>query len=88
MIGYSAVDALESGETKKSVVLKKKNTGNFITDLTDLENIARKETNVNLKDINGNFGPTQEFVDEYLHCIGGALALPHYSKMMYKSVKF
>lgn len=88
MIGYSAVDALESGETKKSVVLKKKNSGNFITDLTDLENIARKETNVNLKDINGNFGPTQEFVDEYLHCIGGALALPHYSKMMYKSVKF
>ena len=87
MIGYSAVDALESGETKKSVVLKKKNSGNFITDLTALENIARKETNVNLKDINGNFGPTQEFVDEYLHCIGGALALPHYSKMMYKSVK-
>lgn len=87
MIGYAAVDALVDGETKKSVILEKRGSGNFVTGLTNLENIARKETTVSLKDINGYFGPTQEFVDEYLHCIGGALALPHYSNMIYKSIK-
>lgn len=87
MIGYAAVDALVNGETKKSVILEKKGSGNFVTGLTDLENIARKETNVELKHINGYFGPTQDFVDEYLHCIGGALAIPHYSNMIFKNVK-
>jgi len=86
MVGYAAVDALLAGETKKSVVLQKGATGNYTTGLTDLENIARKETNVDLKDINGLFGPTQHFVDEYLHCIGGPLAIPHYSNMMFENV--
>jgi ATP-dependent phosphofructokinase / diphosphate-dependent phosphofructokinase len=88
MIGYGAVEALLAGETRKSVVLVKEGNGNFRTGLTDLENIARKETNVDMADILGNFGPTQSFVDEYLHCIGGALAIPHYSHMVYKHVKF
>lgn len=87
MIGCGAVEALLNGETRKSVILVKESDGNFKTGLTDLENIARKETNVSLNDIQGNFGPTQHFVDEYLHCIGGALAIPHYSSIIYKNVK-
>lgn len=87
MVGYSAVDALEAGETKKSIILQQNANGNYVTGLTDLENIARKETNVDLKDINGLLGPTQSFVDEYIHCIGGPLAIPHYSTMLYDNVK-
>jgi len=88
MVGYAAVDALEAGETKKSVILKRDSkTGNFVTGLTDLENIARKETNVDVNDIEGYLGPKQSFVDEYIHCIGGPLAIPHYSSMMWKNVK-
>lgn len=88
MVGYAAVDALAAGETKKSVILQRNPAnGKFVTGLTDLENIARKETNVDVNDIEGYLGPKQSFVDEYIHCIGGPLAIPHYSTMMYKSVK-
>ena len=88
MVGYAAVDALAAGETKKSVVLQRNSAnGNFVTGLTDLENIARKETNVDVNDIEGYLGPKQSFIDEYIHCIGGPLAIPHYSTMMYEYVK-
>lgn len=85
-VGWGAVEALLNGKTKKSVVLKKSPQGKMMTDLTDLSNIAKKERCVELKYIKGMYGPTQEFVDEFLPLIGGPIAIPHYSMMKFPVV--
>lgn len=87
-VGYQAVQALEMGVTRSSVILKKEANGNIVADLTDLTNIARKERNVDYRYINDVFGPTQDFVDEFLPCIGGPMAIPHYSEMNFDFLKF
>ncbi|HBH23107.1 MAG TPA: hypothetical protein DDY13_06740 [Cytophagales bacterium] len=86
-VGFHSVVALESGVTKSSVILKKETNGNITTGLTDLTNIARKERSVDYSYINDYFGPTQEFIDEFLPCIGGPMALPHYSEMNFDFIK-
>jgi hypothetical protein len=87
MVGYKSVEAMESGVTRTSVVITKE-AGKFVADLTDLSNIARQERSVDYHYINGLNGPTQEFVDEFIHCIGSPTALPHYSKMIFTPVEF
>ena len=86
LVGYNSVKALVEGDTKKSVILKKDNSGKIITGMTDLQNIAKKELQVDMNYINDIYGPTQEFVDEFLPCIGGPVAIPHYSKMVFEDV--
>jgi len=85
-IGYASVEAMVSGETKKSVVLKR-DGGVTRTGLTDLTNIAARERQVPARYVNGMEGPTQEFIDEYIYTIGGPVALPHYSNMKFQPVK-
>jgi 6-phosphofructokinase len=84
-VGYASVEAMVSGETRKSVVLKR-DGGVTRTGLTDLSNIAAKERQVPAEYIDGMEGPTQEFIDEYIYTIGGPVALPHYSKMKFRPV--
>lgn len=86
MVGCAAVKALLDGKSKKSVILKKEGHGNFTTDLTDLSDIAGEVRQVPLNYINGISGTTQEFVDEYIHVIGGATAVPQYSHIKFKPV--
>ena len=83
-VGAACVDALESGETKKSAIFKEERP--LETALTDLSNIAAKERGVPLKFIAGLDGPTQEFVNEYIYLIGGPCAIPHYSNRRFRSV--
>ncbi len=84
-VGHAAVEALMDGETKKSVVLERRD-GVTRTALTDLNNIAAKERQVPGEFINGILGPTRQFVDEFIYLIGGPVALPHYSKMKFSRV--
>jgi len=86
-VGYAAVEALLNEESKKSIVLKKDNHGGFTTDTTDLSNTAKGGKQVPLEYIDGINGPTQEFVREFIGTIGGPVAIPHYSHMVYKAVK-
>ena len=72
------------GATQKSVVLKRPD-GKTVTELTDLTNIAAKDRCLPLEYINGLNGPTQEFIDEFIYLIGGAMGIPHYS---YRKFKF
>jgi ATP-dependent phosphofructokinase / diphosphate-dependent phosphofructokinase len=88
MIGYNSVEAMASGVTRTSVIIKKEANGRFCAGLTDLANIARKERSVDYHMINDMNGPTQEFIDEFLPCIGGPIALPQYSKMVFTPVDF
>ncbi len=88
MIGYNSVEAMASGVTRTSVIIEKKANGKFAAGLTDLGNIARKERSVDYHYINDLNGPTQEFIDEFLPCIGGPIALPQYSKMVFTPVDF
>jgi len=85
MVGYSAVEALVAGETKKSVILERTD-GVTRTGLTDMSNIAAKDRPVPAAWIDGINGPTQAFVDEYIYLIGGPAALPHYSTMKFTPV--
>lgn len=87
MVGHKSVEAMEAGVTRTSVVIDKE-AGKFVAGLTDLTNIARQERSVDYHYINGLNGPTQEFVDEFIHCIGSPTALPHYSKMVFTPVDF
>lgn len=80
MVGHAAVEAMLAGETKKSVILERKD-GVTHTGLTDLSNIAAKDRKVPAEYINGIEGPTQAFIDEFIYLIGGPAALPHYSKL-------
>ncbi len=84
-VGHASVEAMVAGETKKSVVLQRTN-GVTRTALTDLSNIAAKERCVPMEYIDGINGPTQDFVDEFIYVIGGPVAIPHYSKMKFRSV--
>jgi 6-phosphofructokinase len=88
MVGYNSVEAMASGVTRTSVIIKKEANGRFAAGLTDLSNIARKERSVEYHYINDMNGPTQEFIDEFLPCIGGPTALPQYSKMVFTPVNF
>ena len=88
MVGVKSIEAMHSGVTRTSVIITKDGTGKFVAGLTDLTNIARKERSVDYHYINGLNGPTQEFIDEFLPCIGTATALPHYSKMNFDPVVF
>ncbi len=74
MVGCKSVEAMESGVTRTSVVINKEG-GKFVAGLTDLSNIARQERNVDNHYINGLNGPTQEFVDEFISCIGSPTAI-------------
>ena len=78
MVGFSAVEALLLGENLKSVILQRGDCRTS-TGLTDLENIAAKDRSVPLEYINGLYGPTQEFIDEFIYLIGGPVGIPHYS---------
>jgi 6-phosphofructokinase 1 len=84
-VGFSAVQAMVDGETKKSVILQREN-GRSRTGLTDLTDIAAKDRQVPVEYINGIEGPTQEFIDEFLFTIGGPVAIPHYSTMKFEKV--
>lgn len=85
-IGHRAVKALLSGESRKSVILKRDIHGGFETGLTDLANIARKERSVPIEYIPGLFGPSPEFIKEYISVIGGPCAIPHYAEINFKPV--
>jgi 6-phosphofructokinase 1 len=84
-VGYASVEAMLDGETKKSVILERRD-GLTRTGLTDLSNIAAKDRRVPAEFINGIEGPTQAFIDEFIYLIGGPVALPHYSKMKFAGV--
>jgi 6-phosphofructokinase len=84
-VGSRCVDALDAGFTRKSVIITR-DKGKTYTDLTELENIARKERNVPLEYINGLDGPTQEFIDDFLYLIGGPMGIPRYSAMKFRPV--
>lgn len=84
-VGHASVEALLHGETKQSVVLERK-AGLTRTSLTDLRNLAGKDRKVPAQYIKGIEGPTQDFIDEFIYLIGGPVALPHYSKMAFKTV--
>lgn len=88
MIGFKSIEALASGVTRTSIIIKRSANGKYEAGLTDLNNIARKERTVDYHYINDLNGPTQEFIDEFLPCIGGPTALPHYSKMVFNTVNF
>jgi len=85
MVGDSCIEALDAGESKKSVILKRE-AGHTSTGLTDLSNIAAKERQVPTEYINGILGPKQSFVDEFVYLIGGPAAIPHYSTRRFKAV--
>jgi len=85
MVGFASVQAMVDGETKKSVILERRD-GVTRTGLTDLSNIAAKDRKVPVEYIDGINGPTQAFVDEYISVIGGPVAIPHYSKMKFAAV--
>jgi 6-phosphofructokinase len=85
-VGHAAVEAMLAGETKKSVILERKD-GVTRTSLTDLSNIAAKDRKVPAEYINGIEGPTQAFIDEFIYLIGGPVALPHYSNLRFPAVK-
>jgi len=85
-VGHTAVEAMLAGETKKSVILERRD-GVTRTGLTDLTNIAAKDRKVPAEYINGIEGPTQAFIDEFIYVIGGPAALPHYSNLGYPAVK-
>ncbi|MFP4176459.1 MAG: 6-phosphofructokinase [Candidatus Brocadiia bacterium] len=85
MVGSSCINALDDGESGKSVVFRRDN-GQTETDLTEMSNIAAKERDVERKYINDVWGPTQEFIDEFIYLIGGPAALPHYSMRRFPSV--
>ena len=84
-VGAACLEALETGMTKKSVILKRQR-GHTETGLTDLRNIAAKDRSVPPEYINGLGGPTQEFVDEFIYLIGGPAAIPHYSHDRFTAV--
>lgn len=84
-VGFAAVRAMLDGEDRKSIILKRED-GRTTTGLTDLANIAAREKEVPLDMVDGIFGPTQEFIDEYLNLIGGPMAIPHYSSHYFKCV--
>jgi len=86
MIGYRAVKTIARGDTKKSVILKRASRGGFETDLTDLSNIARKERSVPAEYIPDIYGPSADFIKEYVSVIGGPCALPHYSDINFKEI--
>jgi 6-phosphofructokinase 1 len=88
LVGYKSIEAIESGVTKTSVILKKEANGNIVAGLTDIGNIAKKERSVDFHYINDYYGPTQEFIDEFLPTIGGPVAIPHYSHMTLEHVGF
>ncbi len=77
-VGAACVDALEEGQTSKSVILRREG-GRTVTALCEVEKIAARERSVPLHYINKLDGPTQEFVDEFIYLIGGPAAIPHYS---------
>jgi len=83
-IGAACIEALEAGETKKSVVFPEDSPRS--TGLTDLANIAAKDRGVPAEFIGGLRGPTQAFVDEYIYLTGGPAAIPHYSKGTFPAV--
>jgi 6-phosphofructokinase len=85
-VGYATVQAMLDGETKRSVVLEKQGD-KMGTGLTELPNIAGKERQVPDEYLDGMDGPTQEFIDEYLYLLGGAVALPHYSLGRFDAVE-
>ena len=86
LVGHAAAEALLAGETKKSVILKRKPLGGFGTALTDLANLAGDNIRqVPLEYIQGINGPTQEFVDEFISTIGGPTAIPQYSEIRFKT---
>ena len=85
MVGAGCVKALNGKQTKKSVILTR-DKGRTCTDLTDLENIAAKDRCVPLEMIDDVYGPTQEFIDEYIYLIGGPVAVPHYSRIPFGTV--
>ncbi len=78
MVGASSFDALVSGETKKSVILKRDGCSTS-TGLTAVDNIAAKERTVPAEYINDISGPTQDFIDEFIYLVGGPAAIPHFS---------
>ncbi|MGD2175109.1 MAG: 6-phosphofructokinase [Candidatus Brocadiaceae bacterium] len=85
-VGYSSVEAMVAGETRKSVILERAD-GVTRTGLTDLSNIAAKERKVPAEYIDGIEGPTQAFVDEFIYVVGGPVAIPHYSKMQFARIE-
>ena len=84
-VGSASMRAMLEGITKRSVILERKD-GKTVTGLTGLENIAAKERAVPAEYIDGLNGPTQEFVDEFIHLIGGPVAVPHYSLRKFGAV--
>jgi len=84
-VGQGCVQALNDGETKKSVVLSR-DCGRTYTGLTEMSNIAAKERRVPVEMIQQYDGPTQDFVDEYIYLIGGPVAVPHYSRTPFTPV--
>lgn len=84
-VGFAAVQAMLDGHTNTSVVLEKQE-GRVRTGLTDAQNIAGKERQVPDHYLNGMYGPTQEFVDEYIYLAGGPVGIPHYSRTEFESV--
>jgi len=85
MVGHSAVEALLSAQSGKSVILRRRD-GKTSTALTDLADIAAKDRPMPLEFINGLNGPTQEFIDEYIYLIGGPTGIPHYSSHKFRPV--
>jgi len=79
-VGQACIQALNDGETRKSVILTRK-AGRTGTDLTDLTNIAAKDRQVPKRMIADLDGPRQDFIDEYIYLIGGPAAIPHYSRV-------
>ncbi len=85
LVGSSCIQALDANETGKSVIFERE-TGTTSTGLTDMGNIAAKERDVERHYINDVWGPTQDFIDDFIYLIGGPAALPHYSKQSFPSV--
>lgn len=84
-VGFSAVQALLDGETRKSVILERKN-GRTVTGLTNMENIAAKDRKVPAEWLDGMNGPNQDFIDEFIYLIGGPVGIPMYSTMKFNAV--
>ncbi len=87
MVGAASIEALEAGESGKSVILTRESTHcSTSTSMTDMGNIAAKERTVPTEYINNIHGPTQDFIDEFLYLIGGPAAIPHYSSRKFPAV--
>ena len=85
-VGQGCMQALNDGETEKSVILKRK-SGRTYTGLTDLTDIAAKERQVPRRLIRHLDGPTQDFIDEFIYLIGGPAAIPHYSRVPFAPIE-